>query len=122
MREKKRILIVEDDYLIAMMLAETLEAAGWQVVGPIGRLAEAVDTAATEGIDVAVLDINLGGWAVYPVAQVLAARNVPFLFLTGYGTEIVQRPYCERPRLGKPIKAAELIGTVTRLLAPAAGA
>jgi DNA-binding response OmpR family regulator len=122
MRERQRILIVEDDYLIATLLAEILETAGWHVVGPVGRLTEAVDAAAKEGFDAAVLDVNLGGEAVYPVAEVLDARHVPFVFLTGYGTDMLQRPFCERPRLGKPFKHEELIGTVARLVAPAAGA
>jgi DNA-binding response OmpR family regulator len=122
MRERQRILIVEDDYLIATLLAEMLETAGWHVVGPVGRLSEAVDVAAKEGFDAAVLDINLGGEAVYPVARVLDERHVPFMFLTGYGTDTLQRPFCERPRLGKPFKNEELIGTLARLVAPAAGA
>lgn len=119
MRERRRILIVEDDYLIATLLAEIMEMAGWQVVGPIGHLSEAIDTAAKEGVDVALLDVNLGGEAVFPVAEVLDARHVPFVFLTGYGAETLGNPFCERPRLGKPFKTRELIGTVARLVGPA---
>ncbi|HZU89457.1 MAG TPA: response regulator [Stellaceae bacterium] len=122
MREGRRILIVEDDYLIATLLAEVLETAGWRVVGPVGQLGEAVDAAVQEKFDAAVLDVNLGGKAVYPVAAVLDERHVPFVFLTGYGAETLQRPFCGRPRLGKPFKTAELLGTVARLVDPAAGA
>jgi DNA-binding response OmpR family regulator len=120
MPEKKRILVVEDDYLIASLLVNILRSAGWEVIGPVGRLVEAVETAAREGFDAAVLDVNLGGEAVYPVAEVLSARNVPFLFLTGYGVETLQRQFCERPRRGKPFKAAELIDAVARIVAPTA--
>ncbi len=122
MRKRRRILIVEDDYLNAAMLAEVLEAAGWQVVGPVGYLNEALDTAASEELDAAVLDINLSGQAVYPVAEVLEARNIPFAFLTCYDRETVLGPYRGRPWLGKPIRVRELIATVARLIAPAAEA
>jgi DNA-binding response OmpR family regulator len=119
MRERRRILIVEDDYLIAVLLTEVIETAGWQVVGPVGHLSEALDAAASEKFDAAVLDVNLGGEAVYPVAEVLDGRRVPFAFLTGYGSETLNRPFCERPRLGKPFKTQELIGTLKRLVCPA---
>lgn len=122
MREEQRILIVEDNHLISMLLAEVLGVAGWQVVGPVEHLAAALDTAASEDFDAAVLDVDLGGQAVYPVAAVLDARRIPFAFVTGHGPEALPRPYCERLRLGKPFKLAELIGTVARLMAPAAEA
>jgi DNA-binding response OmpR family regulator len=122
MRERQRILIVEDDYLLASLLAEVLDAAGWQVVGPVGHLAEALETVASEDFDAAVLDVNLGGQTVYPVAEVLEERNVPFAFLTGYGPETLPRSLCERPRLGKPLKMKELVSAVARLTAPAAAA
>ncbi len=120
MRERRRILIVEDDYLIATLLTEVIETAGWQVVGPVGHLSEAVYAATSENFDAAVLDVNLGGEAVYPVAEVLDRRRVPFAFLTGYGTDTLSRPFCERPRLGKPFKTQDLIGMVKRLVCPAA--
>ena len=119
MREIPRILIVEDDYLIATLLADVLQAAHWEVVGPVGRLAEAVETARVADFEAAVLDINLAGETVYPVAEALSARHIPFVFLTGYGAEAVARPFCGRPRLGKPFKTQDLIGTVARLVAPA---
>jgi len=115
-------LIVEDDPLVSTCLAEVMDAAGWQVVGPVGHLAEALDTAASEDFDAAVLDIDLGGHAVYPVAEVLDARRIPFVFVTGHDPETLPRPYRERPRLGKPFKSAELIGTVARFIAPMAEA
>jgi CheY-like chemotaxis protein len=116
MQERRRILIVEDEYVIATLLANILEEAGWQVVGPVGYLAEALDMAASEDLDAALLDVNLGEQAVYPVAEVLDARNVPFVFVTGCSAEMLLRPYSERPRLGKPFKPAELVGTVACLI------
>lgn len=121
MPEGSRILVVEDDYLIAAMLKEILSAAGWRVVGPVGRLAEAVETAAHQDCDAAVLDVNLAGEAIYPVAETLSRRKVPFLFLTGYGSGGSAQPFGERPRLGKPFRAHQLIDALTHLLAaPAA--
>jgi DNA-binding response OmpR family regulator len=122
MREGRRILVVEDNFLFATLLAEILESVGWQVVGPVARLATALDAAASEGFDAAVLDVNLGGQAVYPVAEVLDARRVPFVFVTAYGREALPPLFCGRPRLGKPFAPGELIGTVARLIAPAAEA
>ena len=84
--------------------------------------AAALDTAASGGFDAAVLDINLGRQTVYPVAKVLDARRVPFLFVTACGREALPPLFCGRPHLGKPFAPGELIGTVERLIAPAAEA
>jgi len=118
MREKRRILVVEDDLLVATLLAEILESVGWQVVGPVAYLATALDAAASEDFDAAVLDVNLRGQTVYPVAEVLDARRVPFAFVTSYSREALPPLFCGRPHLGKPFAPAELIGTVARLVAP----
>lgn len=123
MPDKLRILVVEDDYLIADLLRDMLSTAGWSVIGPIGRLAEAVETAAREDCDAAVLDINLAGEVSYPVAEVLSERKVPFLFLSGYGRAGPATPFDERPRLGKPFRSRDLLGALRQLIAaPAAEA
>jgi len=122
MREKHRILVVEDDVLVARLLAETLESVGWQVVGPVAQVAAALDAAASEGLDAAVLDVNLGGQAVFPVAEVLDARRVPFVFVTACGREALSPLFCGRPHLGKPFAPGALIGAVARLMAPTAEA
>jgi DNA-binding response OmpR family regulator len=120
MEDGPRILIVEDDYLIAALLEDIMKAAGWRVVGPVSRVAEAVDTAAHQDCDAAVLDVNLAGEPIYPVAEVLSRRKVPFMFLTGYGDEALEDPFGERPRLGKPFRTKELLGALARLVkAPA---
>jgi CheY-like chemotaxis protein len=87
MRESRRILVVEDDFLVATLLAEIFESVGWQVVGPVAHLATALEAAASEGFDAATLDVNLGGQTVYPVAEVLDTRRVPFVFVTACGRE-----------------------------------
>ncbi len=122
MQERPRILVVEDDFLVAKLFAEILELAGWQVVGPVAHLARALDAAASEDFAAAVLDVNLGDQTVYPVAEVLDARRVPFVFVTGYGREGLPRLFCERPHIGKPFAPGKLICTVARLIAPAAEA
>jgi CheY-like chemotaxis protein len=116
MRESRRILVVEDDFLVATLLAEILESVGWQVVGPVAHLATALDAAASEGFDAAVLDIDLGGQTVYPVVEVLDARRVPFVFVTAYVRESLPPLFCGRPHLGKPFAPEELIGTLARLI------
>jgi CheY-like chemotaxis protein len=119
MQRRRRILVVEDDYLNAMLFAEVLGAAGWQVVGPVGHLSEALYIAGSEDFDAAVLDVKLGSQTVYSVAETLDARMVPFVFLTGYGAGTLQSPFCERPWLSKPFRPKELVVTVARLIAPA---
>lgn len=115
-------MVVEDNFLVATLIVEILESAGWQVIGPIAQLATALDAAASEGFDAAVLDVNLGGQAVYPVAEMLDARRVPFVFVTSYGREALPALFCGRPHLGKPFAPRELIATVARLFARAAAA
>lgn len=80
-----RVLVVEDSFLVAEVIAETLEEGGCDVVGPIARVAQALPIARREPLNGAVLDINLAGEFSFPVAEALAKRGVPFLFLTGYG-------------------------------------
>jgi two-component SAPR family response regulator len=114
--EGVRVLVVEDDYLIAQLLDEMLRSIGCVVLGPLPRLADALDAAARETCDVAVLDVNLGGERVYPVAEVLSERNVPFVFVTGYSSGALPREYAEQPRLGKPFKAQQLIRALSNLV------
>ena len=114
--EGVRILVVEDDYLIAQLLDEMLRPTGCVVLGPLPRLADALDAARRETCDVAVLDVNLGGERVYPVAEVLSGRNVPFVFVTGYSSGALPREYAEQPRLGKPFKAEQLIRALSNLV------
>ena len=92
------------------------------MVGPVAHLATALDAAASEGIDAAVLDVDLGGQTVYPVAEVLDARRVPFVFVTAHGREALPPLFCGRPHLGKPFAPGELIGTVAHLIDRAAEA
>lgn len=81
----KRVLVVEDELLVALLVEDMLADAGCIVIGPFARVAEALAAARTATVDVALLDVNVAGEKVFPVAHVLEERGVPFLFVTGYG-------------------------------------
>jgi CheY-like chemotaxis protein len=80
-----RILVVEDEMMVSMLIEDMLADLGCSVVGPASRLEEALVLARTSEIDCAVLDVNLGGQPIFPVADVLRERSCPFAFATGYG-------------------------------------
>jgi PAS domain S-box-containing protein len=101
---KPRVLLVEDEALVAMMIQECLAEFGYQVVGPICTAAEAAARAKDGPLEAAVLDINLGDGAVYPIADMLAARGVPFVLVTGYDADSVDARFRKIPVLQKPIE------------------
>jgi PAS domain S-box-containing protein len=99
-----RILLVEDEILVAMMMRDIMSELGFEVLGPYGRLAEAMVAAVHEGIDAGIIDVNLGGEFVYPVADVLLARDIPFVFVTGYGVESIDGRFARVPIIKKPVQ------------------
>jgi PAS domain S-box-containing protein len=101
---KSRVLLVEDEALVAMMIQETLNEFGYQVVGPLNTASEALAAAREGHFDAAVLDINLGDGLVYTVAEILGVRGVPFVFVTGYDADSVDPRFSEVPILQKPIE------------------
>jgi two-component sensor histidine kinase/CheY-like chemotaxis protein len=103
-----RILLVEDEILVAMMMRDILTELGFTVVGPFSRLSEAMVAAVHEDIDAGIIDINLGGEFVYPVADVLAARKIPFVFVTGYGVESIDGRFGYVPIVKKPVQRLAL--------------
>jgi DNA-binding response OmpR family regulator len=115
-----RILVVEDEYLVASLIQDFLEIAGCVVLGPIARLAEAVDAARSDSCDAAVLDVNLGGRLVFPVAEILSHRRIPFAFVTGYATGSLPAEHHARPIIRKPFRKDELLTLVSDLVHPAA--
>jgi DNA-binding response OmpR family regulator len=115
-----RILVVEDEFLLACTLEEDLRALGATVVGPCCSLAQAASTTRCESFDLAVLDINLNGTMVYPLAVELNERGIPFLFLTGYGAFDLPEEFRSLPRLSKPYNAKSLASEIKRI-APKAG-
>lgn len=113
-----RVLLVEDELLIAQMLRGMLEDLGCVVVGPAARVAEALDLIDVEPVDGAVLDICLNRQFSYPVADALRVRDVPFLFSTGYQPERVRPEYQACPILQKPYRTAELERALRALFSP----
>jgi two-component sensor histidine kinase/DNA-binding response OmpR family regulator len=98
-----RMLIAEDEALVALMMEDVAIELGWSVVGPFARAADALAAAKSDEIHAAILDVNLGGESVYPIADALMARGVPFVFATGYGAESIDRRFACAPVLQKPI-------------------
>ena len=80
-----RVLVVEDEMMVSMLIEDMLTDLGCIVVGPAARLDEAIALAESEQIDCAVLDVNLGGQPIFPLADILRAKGAPFAFATGYG-------------------------------------
>ena len=99
----RRILVVEDEYLIAMSLQDALENAGSVVVGPVPSVEKALKQIESEPhIDAAVVDVNLGGMLAYPVADMLIARKIPFVFTSGYEDHVLGSRYSEVKNCPKP--------------------
>ena len=104
----RRILLVEDEMLIAAMLEDMLDDLGCVVVGPAARVAQALALIEAEVIDAAVLDISLHRELSYPVADALIARRIPFLFSTGYDKSRIRTGYQSSPMLQKPYHLRDL--------------
>lgn len=112
-----RVLVVEDDYLMARWLTSQLEDWGCNVIGPVASADLGQRVARSKPIDAALLDINLRGEHSGPVADALDARGVPFLFVTGYASpQILPSHLLSRPRLLKPIDERELCAAIVRRL------
>lgn len=103
-----RILVVEDELLIAMIIEETLQDLGCVVVGPVARLDAALQLAKDETLDAAILDVSIRGGKVYPVAEQLLARGVPFMLASGYGEWALPDAFRAQPRLTKPFTPQRL--------------
>ncbi len=117
-----RVLIVEDMWLVADDLAETLQDWGCEVVGPAGRLEEGLREAQGGPLDGALLDVNLGSVTTsFPIAAVLQERGVPFVFLSGYDAGTAFPPEFEKaPRLSKPVETNRLARAMARVFRAAA--
>ena len=103
-----RVLVVEDEVFIALEIEERLRRLGCAVVGPVGRLERALELARSEALDGALLDVNVKGGFVYPVAAELRTRAVPVVFSTGYAPEALPAAFRDLPFLRKPFGAGQL--------------
>ena len=99
-----RILVVEDEVLVAADLAEALKARGAEVIGPVGTLAEAMRALANHWIDWAVLDVNLGGEMSFELADRLESAGIPYVLATAYRADQLPERFRGKPRLEKPYK------------------
>ncbi|MBN9089448.1 MAG: response regulator [Reyranella sp.] len=112
----KRLLMVEDEFLVGMMAKKLLESLGAIVIGPYARLADGLAAAKVERFDGALLDFNLAGELAEPLADFLTAHGVPFVFLTGYQRDSIDRRYANVPLLQKPIEPESLERVLVSLL------
>lgn len=104
----RKVLLVEDEALIGMLLQDTLEELGCEVVGEASRFEDALAKAQTLAFDVAILDVNLEGQHTFPIAEALAARGSPFVFATGYGAARLPQTLQDVPVLQKPFQQQDL--------------
>jgi CheY-like chemotaxis protein len=111
-----RVLVVEDEAAISMLLEDMLMDFGCEIVGPAARLNAAIEMANGEAFDIAILDVNLAGDPIYPVADILTERDLPFVFSTGYGGAGIKDPYRDRPVVQKPFGQQELKRTILAAL------
>jgi CheY-like chemotaxis protein len=107
-----RVLVVEDEAMIRMLLEDMLGELGFIVAAQAARVEEALEAAKTVAFDVAILDVNLNGQTIVPVAEALDARGMPFVFATGYGELNLPEAFRDRPTLKKPFQMDGLVRTL----------
>src|SRR4051795_412878 len=110
-----RVLVVEDEMMVSMLIEDMLSDLGCQVVGPAARLDEAVELVNAGGIDCAVLDVNLGGQPIFPLADLLREKGRPFAFATGYGDAGLREVDKGLPVLQKPFREGDLARVLGQL-------
>jgi len=111
-----RLLVVEDEAPIALQLEDLLSELGAIVVGPASRLPQALKLLEDEPVDAAVLDLNIAGDLVYPVADALEAKGLPYIFATGYGISGLAEAYRNRVVVQKPFSRRQLLWAVQKIL------
>jgi CheY-like chemotaxis protein len=114
--QKRRVLVIEDEALVAMLIEDMILDSGDEMVGSASRLSDALVLARETQADVALLDINLGGVLAYPVADVLHQRGVPIVFTTGYGSAGVSERFRDCPILDKPFDQPSLEKAIHTIL------
>jgi CheY-like chemotaxis protein len=120
--ESLRVLIVEDESLLAMMVEDVLTDAGWTIVASVASVPEALDAVRRGGFDVALLDVNLAGQEVFPVADAVLARGLPLVFATGYGLNGIREDLRHLPVIAKPFSPGQLLHSLRMVVGGHAGA
>lgn len=116
-----KVLIVEDQFLLAEEMSGIIRGLGGQVVGPFATTEASLQLLRTTRVDLAILDINLDGEQVYVVAEELRNHNIPFFFATGYEPWVVSLQFQDAPHLEKPVNSFSLIQAIGKLDPPLAG-
>jgi CheY-like chemotaxis protein len=111
-----RVLVVEDEELITLLIEDILTDIGCEIVGPVGNVPDALKLAQSADIGGALLDLNLAGHDVYPVADALAHRGIPFVFTTGYDHSRIAERFSDVPTLSKPFGAQMVEDAVVKEL------
>ena len=117
-RAGRRVLIVEDEALIAGLIESILSEAGWSTVGPIATLTQAFETIERERFDAALLDVRINGHDTYGVAEVLKTRGIPFIFVSGFTRKQMAPGYRHCPYIGKPFTPAAILALLNKVVAP----
>lgn len=115
--DRLRVLVIEDEALVAMFVEDTLTEMGHEVGAIASRLEVALEVARTGTFDLAIIDVNLGGQPSYPIADVLKERGIPFVFATGYGSSGLDPKFAGTPVLTKPFAMAHLQKILTQVFA-----
>ena len=109
---KRRILVVEDEAMISMLLEDMVLDCGAEIVGPVAKFDDALELAHKAGFEVAVLDLNLNGTLSYPIAEVIRERGIPVIFATGYGADGLLDRFSDCPTLQKPFSQQDFAQAV----------
>lgn len=117
MSERLRVLIIEDESLVAMMIEDVLIERGHEVAATAGRLEQGLALASDLGVDLAILDLNLNGQDTFPIAAMLRGRGIPFVFATGYGAAGLGDEWRDVPVLQKPFLPRELFAAIAQVRA-----
>jgi CheY-like chemotaxis protein len=112
-----RVLIVEDGAMIAMLVEDMVLDFGSEVVGPAAKMDDAMRLAQAAALDAAILDVNVGGSVIFPVAEILSKRGIPYIFATGYGSTGIPPRFQSHPTLPKPFTYQSLAEVLRDVLA-----
>ncbi|MGL5165282.1 MAG: response regulator [Afipia sp.] len=113
---RRSVLLVEDEVMIRMMVADMLEELGYTIAGEAGDIDEAVRLVQVADYDIAILDVNVNGKVITPVAEAVQLRELPFVFATGYGAQGLPEKFRDRPTIQKPFQIETLARTIESVL------